>query len=104
MFDARQGWNISFKPLWWGFITSALLLIGMYWMTSDISFPRNSLIGVLLAFTCISAMLQFVLFMHIGIEEKPRWGLMVLLLMLLIMFILVGGSLWIMTNINYNAM
>lgn len=103
MFDAHHGWNVSFKPLFWGLILSALLLGGMYWV-ADASVASGWVFAlIVLGLAIVQAIVQFILFMHVGIEQKPRWGLMVFLFMLLIIFILVAGSLWIMANINYNA-
>ncbi|WP_239615757.1 cytochrome o ubiquinol oxidase subunit IV [Cohnella mopanensis] len=49
-----------------------------------------------------SAILQFVVqlffFMHLKEEGKPRYNLMVLILGLIIVLTIVGGSIWIMAN------
>jgi cytochrome o ubiquinol oxidase operon protein cyoD len=44
---------------------------------------------------------QLYFFLHLGRETKPRWKLLVLAFMVMIVLILVGGSLWIMKNLNY---
>ena len=44
---------------------------------------------------------QMFFFLHLGRETKPRWKLLVLGMMVLIVLILVFGSLWIMNNLNY---
>ena len=44
---------------------------------------------------------QLIFFMHLGRETKPRWKLAVTLMMILVVSILVGGSLWIMSNLTY---
>lgn len=46
-------------------------------------------------------MLQMVLFLHVGEDLKPRWRLAAFSLMTLVVVILVGGSIWIMYNLNY---
>jgi cytochrome o ubiquinol oxidase subunit IV len=45
-----------------------------------------------------------VFFLHLGRETRPRWKLAVFLFMLGVILILVFGSLWIMTNLNYRMM
>lgn len=45
--------------------------------------------------------LQMVLFLHVGDELRPRWRLAAFSLMALVVLILVGGSIWIMYNLNY---
>jgi len=103
MFEAHHGWNVSFKPLWWGLIISAILLGGMYWVAAEQMVAGWTLAWIVLGLGTLMAVVQVILFMHVGIEQKPRWGLMIFLFMLLIIFIIVAGSLWIMANINYNA-
>jgi cytochrome o ubiquinol oxidase operon protein cyoD len=40
----------------------------------------------------------------LGRESKPRWKFIFLLFALLVVGIVVGGSLWIMNNLNYHMM
>jgi cytochrome o ubiquinol oxidase operon protein cyoD len=49
-------------------------------------------------------LVQLGLFLHMGSEPKPRWNLMATLFSLMVVIIVVGGSLWIMNNLNYNMM
>jgi cytochrome o ubiquinol oxidase subunit IV len=44
---------------------------------------------------------QIYFFLHLGRETKPRWKLLVLSFMVLVVMIIVFGSLWIMSNLNY---
>lgn len=43
---------------------------------------------------------QLVFFLHLGRESKPRWNLTVLAFAAMVVLILVGGSLWIMWNLD----
>lgn len=45
---------------------------------------------------------QLVFFLHLDRESKPRWNGMVLAFAVTVVVILVGGSVWIMTNLNYH--
>ena len=45
--------------------------------------------------------LQMELFLHVGEELRPRWRLLAFSFMTLVVLILVGGSIWIMYNLNY---
>lgn len=45
---------------------------------------------------------QMVFFLHLGRENKPRWNLTAFFFMLIFLFIIIAGSLWIMYNLNYN--
>ena len=46
---------------------------------------------------------QLLLFLHVGEEERPRFNLMALCFALVTVCILVGGTLWIMTNLAHGA-
>lgn len=56
------------------------------------------LIAVLAVVQCIVQLRQF---LHLGDEFKPRWKVTMFFTMLSIILILVIGSVWIMTNLNY---
>jgi cytochrome o ubiquinol oxidase operon protein cyoD len=60
------------------------------------------LIGVILLFAMLQLIVQLVFFLHLGREKKPRWNLQVLMFAALVVTILVAGSIWIMSNLDYN--
>ena len=43
-------------------------------------------------------------FLHLDTSSKARWNVLALVLTVLIMILFVGGSLWIMSNLNYRMM
>ena len=55
-------------------------------------------------FGTILALIQLVFFLHLGMESKPHWNTIAFLFMALVMLVVIGGSLWIMYNLNYNDM
>lgn len=65
-------------------------------------FSHPFLIGAtaLLALAQFAAQIYF--FLHLGRETKPRWKLLVLFFMILVVLIVVIGSIWIMYNLNYH--
>ncbi len=59
----------------------------------------------LLAFLALAQFtLQLVYFLHLGREFSPRLKLLVTVFMMIIVFILVGGSIWIMNNLDGRMM
>ena len=85
-----------------GFALSLLLTLAAYCL-------RPFLTGLVFdlsvcALALLQAFVQLILFLHLGKESSPRWNLLIFLFMILIVFILVFGSVWIMTNLNYNLM
>ncbi|HEY4160891.1 MAG TPA: cytochrome C oxidase subunit IV family protein [Candidatus Saccharimonadales bacterium] len=83
-----------------GFLGSVFLTLCAYW----VAVHGTARPGVLEVSLAILAVVQFVmqmlLFLHVGEERGPRWKLAAAGFMLGIILILVGGSLWIMNNLN----
>jgi len=91
----------SLKNYITGFIASLGLTLMAYLAVTQEAFSRNILIAFITGLALVQFIVQMVFFMHIGNETKPRWKLLVFLFMILVVFILVAGSLWIMNNLNY---
>lgn len=104
MIDQHHGWNVSFKPLWIGFILSSVLIFAVYRIVAHMHLKHDVLMVSVVLIGCITALIQLIFFLHLGLEEKPRWNLLMFVFGALLMVILIGGSLWIMSNLNYNVM
>ena len=85
-----------------GFIFSVLLTLAAYFLSFILAGLALNL--SVAALSLIQAFILLSLFFHITKEPHPRWNLMVLLFMLLVLAILVSGSIWIMKNLDYNLM
>lgn len=58
---------------------------------------RMATIALILAMAVLQFAVQLLFFMHLREGENARWNLMSLLLGILILVLIVGGSIWIMT-------
>jgi len=87
-----------------GFILSLLLTGTAYLAVTNQLFASGTLIAVIIGLAIAQVLVQLFFFLHLGHETKPRWKLVTLLFMLVVLFILVFGSLWIMQNLDYNMM
>lgn len=65
--------------------------------------PHEAATIALSALAIIQLVVQLMLFLHVGEEEKPRFNLMALCFALVTVVILVGGTLWIMNNLSHGA-
>jgi cytochrome o ubiquinol oxidase operon protein cyoD len=104
MIDEQHGWNRSYKPLFIGFVLSILLLIAAYRIVVHHELTDLPLTLTIVGLGAAQALVQLFFFLHIGMESKPHWGIITLLFTLLIIFIVIGGSLWIMSNLKYDLM
>ena len=98
----------TYKSYTVGFILSLVLTFaafGAVWAHQHqglLSTPL--LVAALLLLAAAQLMVQLLFFLHIGSETKPRWNMASLLFAVLVLIIIVGGSVWIMNNLNYHMM
>lgn len=86
-----------------GFIASLVLIAAAFWIAEHPNMlPQQLLLGSIFVLAITQLVVQLIYFLHLGREEKPRLNLMVFSFMLMVVGIIVGGSLWIMSNLNYN--
>lgn len=94
----------SVKSYATGFVFSVALTLLAYQAVVNHWLSGPALIGTVMGLAVLQLIVQLVFFLHLGSESKPRWNLVMFLFMLLVLVIIVGGSLWIMANLNYNMM
>ena len=66
--------------------------------------PIGAIFAVIAILALMQLFAQVVFFLRINASTEGRWNLMPFLFTILIVFVLLGGSLWIMYNLNYNMM
>jgi len=94
--------RITIKSYVYGFIGSLLLTFGAYSVGVRHSLSRWWLIGVLVGLALVQFILQLVSFLHLGKDKRRRWDWLVFIFMVGTVLIIVLGSLWIMSNLNYH--
>lgn len=104
MMDLHHGWNTSNKPVAIGFLVSLICTLGAYFVVANPVLRPTLYLTVAAVLGVLQTVFQVVYFFHLGLESKPRWNLMMFLFMALVVFLIVGGSIWIMYNLNYYAM
>ncbi len=57
-------------------------------------------VGVLIC-AVLQLMVQSVFFLHLGRRSSPTWNTAVFLFTIIVVVIIVGGTLWIMGNLNH---
>lgn len=97
--EPPQGTYVTYVA---GFVLSIVLTVLAYTLVSERILTNKLLIGSVVALAVAQFLVQIVFFLHLGRESKPRWNLTVFGFMLLVLFILVLGTLWIMDNLDYH--
>jgi len=97
-------WHGSLRSYLIGLVVSLLLTITSFTLVAWRLLPMPTLVYTISGFAFIQAVVQLVYFLHLGGERKPRWHIGVFVSMLIILFIIVAGSLWIMFDLNERMM
>lgn len=89
------------RPYVIGYILSLGLTLTAYLLVTQHQLRYKLIVGLIAVLALTQFIVQMLCFLHLGNETKPRWKLVVFGFMLGVVLILVGGSLWIMSNLNY---
>lgn len=87
-----------------GFVLSIVLTIIPYLIVTQQLFTGWILVAWLIGFAIAQLLVQLLFFLHLGRGPGARWNVVIFLFMLMVVFIMVAGSLWIMNNLDYNMM
>ncbi len=89
-----------------GYVTSILLTVGAFGalllhINSHHSFPTHQTLTIIfISFAVLQILVQLLFFLHLGHKQKTHWNMVVLGFALFAVFVLIGGTLWIMQNLN----
>ncbi len=85
-----------------GFILSLVFTLIPYYLVVHKTFNKTGIMATIFVFAVLQMTVQVVFFLHLGREKKPHWNTLFLLSTISIIFLVVGGSLWIMKHLQYN--
>jgi cytochrome o ubiquinol oxidase operon protein cyoD len=81
---------------------TAFLLVHKHIESHHLNPTDDFMLVALSALALIQLFVQLVFFMHLDRESKPRWNNLALVFAAIVVFILVGGSYWIISNLHYH--
>lgn len=87
-----------------GLVLSVLFTLGAYFIVVEHMLPIDVIMAAIITLALAQAVVQLILFLHLGDETKPRSKLFMFLLMILILVIVIIGTLWIMFDLNNRMM
>lgn len=85
-----------------GFVLCAILTLLSFKLVESHVFSTAHLYIFLAVLALLQLVVQAVCFLRLNNTTEGQWNLLPFLFVILIMCILVGGTLWIMYNLNYN--
>ena len=95
----------SFKSYAVGFVLSIVLTTAAFALvTSGRGLPRALVTSGITAAAVVQILVHLHYFLHLERSSAARWNGLALIFTVLIMALFVGGTLWIMTDLNFRMM
>lgn len=91
----------SFGSYVLGYIFSVYLTIAAYLAVYNHLLKNVALTAFIVLLALLQFVIQMIYFLHLDKENGPRWKLLMTGMMIGVVLILVIGTLWIMSNLNY---
>ena len=87
-----------------GFLLSVFLTIIPFLCALNHFFSRKVNFLIILISALSQIIVHFIFFLHLSFSKKNSWNIISLLFVLIIIFIVIFGSIWIMYNLNHHFM
>jgi len=94
----------SYKSYASGFILSILLTAIPFALVMSGAVSRSAAIFGIFGAAIMQILVHLHYFLHLDTSSAAHWNVLALLFTLLIMTLFVGGTIWIMYNLNYRMM
>ena len=94
----------SLKTYLTGFILALILTAIPFAVVLNRVWSPAATIIVIVSAGVVQILVHLHYFLHLDRSSAARWNVLAILFTLLIMIIFVGGTLWIMSNLNYRMM
>ena len=94
----------NFKSYMVGFILSIVLTAIPFALVMSNVISRSAILFGIFGAAVIQILIHLHYFLHLDASSAARWNILALLFTLLIMILFVGGTIWIMYNLNYRMM
>lgn len=86
-----------------GFGLAIILTLTAYLAVTGGWLNQTGMIAVIASAAAVQLVVQLVFFLHVG-RDGVKWKVAAFYTMFIILVLIVGGSLWIMYNLDYNMM
>jgi cytochrome o ubiquinol oxidase operon protein cyoD len=94
----------SLKDYSIGFVLSVILTAIPFWLVMGHVMQPGTTKAVILGFAAVQVIVHMIYFLHMNAKSEGGWNLMALLLTIVLLFIVLSGSIWVMYHMNANMM
>jgi cytochrome o ubiquinol oxidase operon protein cyoD len=103
--NGHQAGHGTFKSYMTGFILSIILTAIPFWLVMGGVFDSRIVTAALImVFGAIQIVVHMIYFLHMNTRSEGGWTMMALIFTIVIVFIALAGSLWVMHHLNANMM
>ena len=96
--------HLSSKKYLVGFALAVLLTIVSFGLASVDGISRTVVLSGLFIAAILQMLVHIHFFLHLDRSSRQRWNLITLVFSALLIFIFVGGSIWVMVTLNARMM
>lgn len=94
----------SLKDYTIGFVLSVILTAIPFWLIMGHVVPPATAKVVIVAFAAVQLVVHMIYFLHMNSKSEGGWNMMAMILTVILLFIVLTGSLWVMHHMNVNMM
>ena len=87
-----------------GFMLSVVLTAIPFWLVMAKVLPTSLTSVIILGFAAVQMVVHVVYFLHLDRKAQGGWNLLALIFTVVVLFILLSGSIWVMYHMNENMM
>ena len=104
MHEALGLGHLSSTKYFIGFALAILLTLASFGLASVPGISRSFVLPGLFGAAILQMLVHLHFFLHLDRSSKQRWNLITLVFSVLLIFIFVGGSIWVMVTLNARMM
>ena len=95
----------TFKGYMTGFVLAVILTAIPFWLVMGKVFPSSSTTAfVIVAIAAVQVVVHMIYFLHMNPRSEGGWSLLALGFTVVVLFIMLAGSIWVMYHLNANMM
>jgi cytochrome o ubiquinol oxidase operon protein cyoD len=94
----------SLKDYSIGFILAVILTAIPFWLVMTHQLAPGTTKFVIVGFAAVQFVVHMVYFLHMNSKSEGGWNMMAMILTIILLFIVLSGSIWVMYHMNANMM
>jgi cytochrome o ubiquinol oxidase subunit IV len=94
----------TLKPYLTGFVLALVLTAIPFALVMRGAWSSSATLAVICSAGLVQILVHLHYFLHLDTSSAARWNVLAIIFTLLIMVLFVGGTLWIMSTLNYRMM